>query len=166
METTLVVKEVALCTRTRCPLLILQEVVSGDELNIPLGVVEACLVGCLLHEDGAGAERCMALLTAALEEATGELVAIEIGRAEFGPWWAELIFRRDDGSARRYRCRPADAAIIAVAFRVPLALEKKEKELEGSSDLDPSRVTHWLSSLSPEDFERPGEEPSRGTPPD
>ena len=86
MDNTLVVKEVALCTRTRCPLLIFQLLASWEQVAIPIGLVEACLVGCVLHEGGVGAERCKTFLATALEEADGDLVAIEIGRMASGEW--------------------------------------------------------------------------------
>ncbi|MFQ5893893.1 MAG: hypothetical protein ACE5H5_06230, partial [Nitrospinota bacterium] len=78
----------------------------------------------------------------------------------------ELVFRRDDGTARRYRCRPADAATLAVGFRVPLTLKRTEEEPQGSEDLDPVRPAHWLTGLAPKDFEGLGEEPSGGPPPE
>ncbi|MFQ5893678.1 MAG: bifunctional nuclease domain-containing protein [Nitrospinota bacterium] len=166
MDTTLTVKEVSLCNTTRCPLLIFQRLASGEEVAIPLGVVEACLVGCLLHEDGIGVERCTALLAEALREADGTLVAVEIGRTGDGPWRAELVFRRDDGSTRRYRCRPADAATMAVGFRVPLTLKRVEEAPDISEDLDPPNLSRCLTGLSPKDFEGLGTEASGGPPPE
>lgn len=166
MDNRLIVKEVALCTKSRCPILVLQQLGSDKEMAMHMGLLEACIVGCLLHEDGEGAERCTAFLAAALEEADGTLVDIEFGQATCGGLGAELVFRRDDGSTRRQRCMVADAAAMAVAFGVPLTLRPPEEEQEGSDDLDPARVVHWLRGLSPEDFEGLGEESSEDTSPE
>lgn len=146
----MVPREVALCRRRRCPILILQEALGCEEVVIPLGLVEACLLGCALHEGGAGTERCTALLAEGLKEASGELEEIELAQTVCGLWWAELLFRRQDGSERRQRCRPADAAILAVAFELPLSLKTKEQEASG--ELAPERVAHWLATLAPDDF--------------
>lgn len=160
MKETLLIREVALCGKRRCPILILQEVCSGEEVAVPLGLVEACLLGCALYEGGVGTERCTALLAEALKEANGELVAVELVRAACGRWWAELTFRRGDGTSRSQRCRPADAATLSVAFGVPITMNRKNKRSESSEDFASEQVAHWLATLAPEDFERLGEEPT------
>lgn len=152
MSEKMIVKEVALCARKRCPILVLQKLASSELVNIPLGLVEACLLGCAIHEGGAGTERCTALLAEALKEASGELVSIEIRRGASGQWTAELSFLRGDGTLKRQCCRPADAATLAVAFGVPLTLGERSKAPESSDELAPSRVAHWLATLAPEDF--------------
>ena len=76
-----------------------------------------------------------------------------------------MVFRRGDGSARRYRRRPADAATMAVAFGVPLTLGRWKEGPKGSDDLTPGKIARWLATLSPADFEGLGEEPSGGSPP-
>lgn len=152
MSEKMIVKEVALCARNRCPILVLQKLASSERVNIPLGLVEACLLGCAIHEGGAGTERCTALLAEALKEASGELVAIEIRRGASGQWTAELTFSKEDGTLKRQRCRPADAATLAVAFGVPLTMGERIGAREGSDELSPTKVAHWLATLAPEDF--------------
>lgn len=163
MRDKLVAREVALCRKARCPILVLQEVCSGEKLVIPLGLVEACLLGCALHEGGAGTERCTALLAEALKEASGKLEVVEMVKAPCGRWWAELTFRNEDGATRSQRCRPADAAILAVAFGVPLTRRKQQEEMRTEDELAPERVSHWLATLAPDDFRRHGEDSSGDT---
>ncbi len=164
MHEALIVKEVALCARRGCPLLILQSLARDKTISLPLGAVEACLVGCVLHEGGAGVERCVGLLAEALKEANGELESVEFSRCPAGRWRAELVFRLPDGEARRQWCRPADAATLAVAFGVPLSLTDRNRVTQERDDLDPSDVARWLEDLSPEDFSGP-EFSAEGGPP-
>ena len=160
MKSVLIPREVALCARRRSPILILQEARSLKEVAVPLGLVEACLLGCALHEGGRGTERCIALLAEALKEASGEVEEIKFARTARGLWWAELVFRREDGTTRRQRCRPADAATLAVTFGIPITMRREEKHQEWSDAFAPERVVRWLATLAPEDFLRPEEESS------
>jgi bifunctional DNase/RNase len=160
MKNTLIPREVAICRRRRCPILILQEARGCGEVVIPLGLVEACLLGCAIHEGGVGTERCAALLAEALKEANGEIEDIVLSQTVCGLWWAELVFQREDGGERRQRCRPADAATLAVAFGLPLSLKAPQEEPETSEGFSLERVAHWLATLAPDDFLRLEEESS------
>ncbi len=102
------------------------------EFPMVVGIVEACIVNRLVHDDTLPRPMTHHLLASAVGKMGGAIQDVAICSADEDTFYACLRIKRGDGMME-LDCRPTDALATAFAHHPPLKIFVEESILESNS---------------------------------